>query len=232
MADASRRLEVRESRKSSALGTLAGWVMRLWCGTLRYEIEDRAGLTDRANFPGPVIFCLWHNRIFYAPDGWRQHVRPFRPRLVVLTSASHDGATLARAMAVLGMGAVRGSSSRRAVAALVGMKRALREGQDICVTPDGPRGPRYVLQAGPVKLAESAGAPIIPVHAFAASAWRLKTWDRFEIPKPFSRVRVVFDHALVVPPGLADDAFEAERARLEAILRNGAETSSHSDPEP
>lgn len=232
MADASRRLEIRDSRKSTALGKIAGWAMRLWCATLRYEIEDLAGITDRANFPGPVIFALWHNRIFYAPDGWRRHVRPSRPRLVVLTSASHDGSTLARAMAVLGMGAVRGSSSRRAVAALVGMKKALREGNDICVTPDGPRGPRYVLQPGPVKLAESAGAPIIPVHAFAASAWRLKTWDRFEIPKPFSKVRVIFDHALVVPPGLADDAFEAERVRLETVMRAGAEPSFHSDPEP
>jgi lysophospholipid acyltransferase (LPLAT)-like uncharacterized protein len=152
--------------------------------------------------------------------------------LVVLTSASHDGAALARAMGVQGMGAVRGSSSRRAVAALVGMKRALREGCDLCVTPDGPRGPRYVLQAGPVKLAESAGVPIIPVHAHAFSAWALKSWDRFLIPKPFSRVRVIYDHALVVPPGLADDAFEAERAKLEAVMRAGAEASYHSDPQP
>jgi lysophospholipid acyltransferase (LPLAT)-like uncharacterized protein len=232
MADASRRLEVRESRKSTVLGTCAGWLMRLWCGTLRYEIEDRAGVTDRAKFPGPVIFCLWHNRIFYAPDGWRRLIRSFRPKLVVLTSASHDGAALARAMGVLGMGAVRGSSSRRAVAALVGMKKALREGNDLCLTPDGPRGPRYELQPGPVKLAESTGAPVVPVHAFAFSTWRLKSWDRFEIPKPFSRVRVIFDRALVVPPGLADDAFEAERAKLEAVMRAGTEFSYHSDPEP
>lgn len=214
--------EVRESRKAKVLGTLAGWFMKLWAATLRYEIEDRSGVCTPGNFATPVMFALWHNRIFTLPPIWHKTGGNSR-KSVVLTSASHDGAMLSHAMAVFGLGAVRGSSSRRAVAALVGMKRALKEGLDVCITPDGPRGPRYEFQPGVVKIAESSGVPIIPIHATYASAWRLKTWDRLVIPKPFSRVRVVFDEKLVVPAGMDEAAFAAECDRLQAILRAGTD---------
>jgi len=214
--------EVRESRKAKMLGTLAGWIMRLWASTLRYRIEDRAGVCTPGNISTPVMFALWHNRIFTLPPIWYKTGGKSR-KTVVLTSASHDGSMLAHAMAVFGIGAVRGSSSRRAVAALVGMKRALKEGLDVCITPDGPRGPRYEFQPGVVKIAESAGVPIIPIHATYTSAWRLKTWDRLVIPKPFSRVDVVFDEKLVVPAGMDEAAFTAECDRLQAILRAGTD---------
>lgn len=232
MADPHRH-EIRESRKSTLLGTFAGWFMLLWCATLRYEIEDRAGVSRPGVFSGPVIFALWHNRIFYVPYAWTQLVKPVRPGLVVLTSASHDGATLAHSMAVLGMDAVRGSTSRRAVAALVGMRRALAQGKDVCITPDGPRGPCYAFQAGSVKLAESSQVPVIPVHGEASNSVRLETWDHLVIPMPFSRVRVIFDDALAVPPGLSEDAFEAERARIESVMRAATHDSDISpDPRP
>ncbi len=215
-----KRTQIRESRKSTFFGRAAGWLMRIHCMTLRYVVEDRAGFS-RGGISGPVIYCIWHDRILPVPHAWRKICRTPR-RLSVLTSASHDGAVLAHAMSVFGIGAVRGSSSRRAVAALVGMRQALRGGSDIAVTPDGPRGPRHVMQAGVLKLAETSAAPLVPVHVECSSAWRLKTWDRFLIPKPFSRVRVIFDEALAVPAGLADDDFEAWRRRLEDILRRGA----------
>ncbi len=215
-----KRTQIRESRKSTFSGRAAGWLMRLYCATFRYDIEDRCGFS-RGEVSGPVIYCLWHDGILSVPYAWRKICRKPR-RLAVLTSASHDGAVLAHAMSVFGIDAVRGSSSRRAVAALVGMRKALREGSDICITPDGPRGPRHVVQPGVLKLAETGGAPLVPVHVECSSAWRLKTWDRFMIPRPFSRVRVIFDEALAVPAGLADDDFEAWRRRLEGILRRGA----------
>ena len=216
------RTEIRGDRKAEILGTLAGWCMKLWSCTLRYEIEDRCGVTTPGGQPAPVIFALWHNRIFTIPPIWWKTGGNGR-KSVVLTSASHDGAMLSHAMAVFGLGAVRGSSSRRAVAALIGMKRALKDGLDVCITPDGPRGPRYGFHAGVIKLAESAGAPIIPIHATYSSAWRLKTWDRLVIPKPFSRVRVVFDEMLVVPPKLDEAAFETYRGRVQTILLDGAD---------
>ncbi len=214
--------EIRESRKARVLGTLAGWFMRAWSWTLRFEIEDRSGVITPGNVDAPVIFALWHNRIFTIPPIWWRTGGNSR-KTVVLTSASHDGAMLAHAMEVFGLGAVRGSSSRRAVAALVGMKRSLKEGCDVCITPDGPRGPRYTFQPGVVKLAESAKTPIIPIHASYDAAWRMKTWDRFVIPKPFSRVHVVFGEMIHVPSGLDEAAFSAECARIEAIMRAGAD---------
>lgn len=217
--------EIRESRKATILGTLAGWFMRLWCLTLRFEIEDRCGIGEKGNFDEPVIYALWHNRIFSVPAAWSRLCGGWR-KSVVLTSASHDGAMLARAVGVFGLGSVRGSSSRRGVAALVALRQALRGGTDACVTPDGPRGPRYVLQPGVLKIAETSGAPLIPIHVECPSAWRLKSWDRFRLPWPFSRVRVIFDEALAVPSGLSEDDFEAWRTKIEGILRAGVEDFS------
>ncbi len=211
--------EIRGSRKVTAIGTLAGWLMRGWCATLRLEIEDRCGLVA---LEGPVVYSLWHNRIFTVPAAWNKLCGRYR-KAVVLTSASHDGAMLARAVGVFGLGSVRGSSSRRGVAALVALRKTLREGRDVCLTPDGPRGPCYVLQPGLVKLAEASGAPVVPVHVEFSKSWRLKSWDGFHVPWPFSRVRVIFDQALAVPAGLSEGEFEAWRARIEAVMRAGVD---------
>lgn len=203
------------------LGTLAGWLMALLYRTLRVEVHDECALGDEAELP-PLIFIMWHNRILMVPPVWRSQTRG-RRRCAVLTSASHDGDMVANAMAVFGLSAVRGSSSRRAVAALVGLKRALREGMDICLTPDGPRGPRYKVQPGALKLAESTGAPLVPIHVKAASVWRLRTWDRFVIPKPFSRVQVTFGKPLYYQRGMDSECFESERQKLEVLLVAGTD---------
>lgn len=221
------RSEIRESGKSTFLGKLAGRIMQAYCATLRFEIVDRCGLTRPGGLPGPVIYCLWHNRIFTVPAAWKRACGKHR-QAVVLTSASHDGAALAKAVGIFGIGSVRGSSSRRGVAALVSMLKALRHKTDVCITPDGPRGPRYVIQPGLVKLAETSGAPIIPIHVEYPACWRLKTWDRFAIPKPCSKVRVIFDEALAVPQGLSEDDFETWRRRIEELmLRGTGETISN-----
>jgi lysophospholipid acyltransferase (LPLAT)-like uncharacterized protein len=218
----SKRSEIRGDRSSALLGTLAGWSMKLLFTTLRLDIRDHCGIShDPATMP-PAIYILWHNRFFVVPPAWNRICRGLR-RTVALTSASKDGAMVAAAMAVFGLGSIRGSSSRRAVAALVGLKRALTEGFDVCLTPDGPRGPRYKVQPGFLKLAESTGAPIIPIHLQFSNAWRFKTWDHFVIPKPFSRVIVTFDKPITIPRGLDDAAFEAARLNLETLLVDGTD---------
>ncbi len=214
--------QIRSDRRSSALGTLAGWCMKTLAATLRMEIRDECGLGSAARTASPVIYVLWHNRIFTVPPAWHQLCGAHR-RVVVMASASHDGDMVARAMAVFGMGAVRGSSSRRGVAAWVGLKRALAAGTDVCLTPDGPRGPRYVFQPGAVKLAQSSAAPLVPVHVRFSSAWHLKTWDRFVIPKPFSKVVVTFAAPIHIPRELAAAEFEAQRLDLETRLAAGAD---------
>ena len=217
-----KRIEIRTSRKVEWFGKLAGWMMRAVGATLRVTVEDRCGLTKPGGIPGPVVYALWHNRIFTIAPAWARVCGKHR-QSAVLTSASHDGAMVAHAVAVFGMGAVRGSSSRRAVAGLIGLRQALRNGIDVALTPDGPRGPRYRLQAGLVKLAQSAGTPVVPIHVRFGTAWRLRTWDGMVIPLPFSRVTLTFDEALAVPRGLDEDAFEAWRAALEERMRAGTD---------
>jgi lysophospholipid acyltransferase (LPLAT)-like uncharacterized protein len=209
--------EIRSDRKSAVLGMLAGWAMKLLGATLRFQVRDLAGVGAKDPAVPPVIMILWHNRFFSVPPAWQKLCGSHR-KMVVLTSASHDGDMVARAMAVFGLGAIRGSSSRRGVAALVGLKRASQEGLDICLTPDGPRGPRYIMQPGVIKLAESTGAPIVPIHVLFSSAWRLKSWDRFVIPKPFSRVEVTFGPAIHLSRGMDPETFENERLKLELLL--------------
>ena len=217
-----KRSEIRGDRKAELLGILAGSLMKIWSCTLRFQIEDRCGITTAGGTVRPVLFMLWHNRIFTLPPIWWRTGGNGR-KSVVLTSASKDGAILAGAMKFFGLGAVRGSSSRRAVAALIGMKNALKEGLDVCITPDGPRGPRYNFNPGVVKLAQATGAPIVPIHAHYASAWRLNTWDRLVIPKPFSRVTVTFDEMITVPTELDDVAFDLRVRAIEKILTLGTD---------
>lgn len=214
--------EVRSDRKSAALGTLVGWVMKLLTSSLRLEVRDHCGIGSPSAAVPPVIYILWHNRFFTVPAAWNQICSKHR-KAVTLTSASHDGDMVARAMAVFGLGAVRGSSSRRGVAALIGLKHALKDGFDVCLTPDGPRGPRYVLQPGVIKLAESSRAPVVPVHVTFSSALRLKTWDRFVIPMPFSRVEITFAEAIHLPRGMDETTFESERLRIESLLIHGTD---------
>jgi lysophospholipid acyltransferase (LPLAT)-like uncharacterized protein len=217
-----RRTEIRDSPKMIVIGTLVGWLMRVCSWSLRMDIESRWNHGEGETAAGPVIYALWHNRFFTVPPAFRKVYGKNR-RCVVLTSASHDGAMVARAMAVFGFEAVRGSSSRRGAAALVALTRAVRSGLDACITPDGPRGPRYEVHPGMVKLAVATGAPIIPIHVTFSSAWRLKTWDRFVIPKPFSRVRIVFDLPLVIDSSGGADGFEQQRLRVERAMIAGVD---------
>lgn len=187
--------------------------------TLRWRIDDRAGLLQEPMPREPVIWLCWHNRILFAPV-LHQHCFPLQ-RGAALTSASRDGEVLAATCGYFGIEAARGSSSRRGAAALRESLRYLKTGHDLCITPDGPRGPRYHLAPGVVLLAQVSGVPVMPVYFQPARAWRLKSWDGFVIPKPFSKVEVVFLPLRVIPRTDSPEAFEAERAALEAELRAG-----------
>jgi lysophospholipid acyltransferase (LPLAT)-like uncharacterized protein len=124
-------------------------------------------------------------------------------------------------MARLGMGSVRGSSSRRGSTALRELSVKIEEGYDLAVTPDGPRGPKYCLGPGVVFLAQKTGAPILPLHARYHHVFRLKTWDSFPIPLPFSRVDIILDPSITIDPSLLD--LEPERHKLEQLLKTNAQ---------
>ncbi len=208
---------VSVSPKARFYGWLIALVIRLFSMTLRYKLTDRAGIT-KDDPDERLIWAFWHNRMFALPIAYRRY---FSHRTgAVLTSASRDGEVLAATMQEFGCAAVRGSSSRRGTQALMGLMRWIEGGYDVCITPDGPRGPRYRLSPGMIKLAQKTGARILPIHVTYENAWKLKSWDRFRIPKPFSKVSVTLGPYLTVVADAEDDAFERERARIEQVLRD------------
>ena len=209
--------------KQQLLASLAAGIARLVFSTIRLRVTDHSGfLTNPPE--GPRILVFWHNRIPAISIGFLRHYpqkHPSRKGVSVLTSPSKDGDILAGVMANLGMGSVRGSSSRRGSTAIRELTSLLESGVDLAITPDGPRGPKYSLGPGAVFLSQKTGVPIMPLHARYHRAIRLKTWDNFAIPLPFSRVDITMDDYFTVDPETAD--LEAERLRLETLLREKAE---------
>lgn len=189
-----------------------------WGRTLRWEIHDHCGfLSERPS--RSLIFALWHNAMFAWPRAYKKYW-PERTG-AILTSASRDGEVVAGAIEEMGATPVRGSSSRRGAAALIELKHWIQRGYDIAITPDGPRGPSQVLQPGMVKLAQGLGVTILPMRLIYDRPWRLKTWDRFQIPRPFSRVQLHIGPYVEVPAELDAAGFERERLRIETLMREG-----------
>jgi len=201
-------------QRAAAWGVANG--MRLLAGTLRYRVNGGRG---PARLPdGPVIFALWHNRLALCMKAFESFVRVHQsqPRLAALISASKDGALLAAILQRFGVEPVRGSSSRRGAQAVLELASWAERGYDLAVTPDGPRGPCYVVQEGVMALAQVTGLPIVPYSCRVGWRIQLKSWDRFQIPLPFSCCEMTFGEPIHVPRG-ADDA---ERARLREVLRS------------
>ncbi len=187
--------QIHTDHKSVILGKVLGWLIRLSCWTLRLKIIDDVNLSSVNT--RPLMMLLWHNRIMIPP--FCLMMRKKKIKVTVLTSASRDGTILASAMSVFGLGAIRGSSSRRGVAALIAMKQALEAGESVCVTPDGPRGPMYQFQEGSLALARKTNALIAPIKVQFSKHWTLNSWDQFKIPHPFSKVTVHFMEPKEVP---------------------------------
>jgi len=207
--------------KKRAAGALIVGLMRAICGTCRFRLEDRAGITE--SLPDkPMIWLIWHNRIFSIIPAYLKYL-PSR-RGASLTSASGDGDYIAATVEAVGVSAVRGSSSRRGAAALLGLVDWVKRGFDVLIVPDGPRGPRYRMGPGVVKLAQVTGASVLPIRIEYGSAWIFKSWDRFRLPKPFTTVTVIFEPLVDMSPDLDDEAFEEARLLLERTLNPQDET--------
>jgi lysophospholipid acyltransferase (LPLAT)-like uncharacterized protein len=192
--------------------TWAGFLaIRLIGPTLRYSVswEDGApGSLDKR----PIIYSFWHRCVFPAAYLWRNR------NIRVMTSQSYDGEYIARIIQKFGFVPVRGSSSRGAVGALLGMRREVEQGWTVAFTIDGPRGPMYVAKPGPVVLARSTGIPMSVFHIAVERAWILKTWDRFMIPKPFSRVLMRVAGLMNVPAEASDKNMGDMHTRMQAAL--------------
>ncbi|MDQ6622474.1 MAG: lysophospholipid acyltransferase family protein [Verrucomicrobiota bacterium] len=206
---------------SRGLQVLAFRLIEALARTLRYEFDDRAGVVEKPA-AHPFIIAIWHNRLLLLPYVVRRFISARKPTAII--SASRDGALLADMVQRFGFNSVRGSRSRRGASALMQLMEILGGGGDLAITPDGPRGPVYEINPGIVFLAQKSGAPVLAVNMEFSSAWRLKSWDRFFIPKPFSRVRVTFAEPQLIAATADKNEFERERLRLQEAMMQLVET--------
>ena len=201
-------------------GWLAAWVVRLIGITLRWEVHGWDNWKAADALGKRIVYVFWHNEIFAATWLWRKR------GIVVMSGYNFDARFTAQVIQKLGYEIARGSASRGAARALVGMVRAVQRGHDAAFTTDGPRGPRLVAKPGAVMLAKATGAAIVCFHTRPANAWVFKkSWDRTEIPHPFARIAAFIAPPILVPPD-ADDAVQAEKLRevqetLDGLVRRG-----------
>lgn len=181
--------------------------------TVRFEIQGWENW-EAASANGAVpIYSFWHNRVFLATYFWQ------RRGIVVMTSQSFDGEYIARFIQRFGYGAARGSSTRGGVGAIVEMARLMRAGCPTAFTIDGPQGPKYVAKMGAVLLAKKTGQPILPFTITAYRCWTAKkSWDQFQVPKPFSRARVDIASPIYVSANADEAQLLSKREELQQAL--------------
>lgn len=209
---ASTALSRRRLLQARAIAAAGAPLIGSLCRTLRWRVEGMdhyAAIVARRREP---IFAFWHGRILPATWFWRGR------GIVVMTSQNFDGEWIARIIRRFGYGAARGSTSRGARRALIQLKRDVAAGRPAAFTVDGPRGPAGRVQPGAVWLAGVTGNPILPFHIEAERYWSASSWDRTQIPRPFSAVAVAIGAPFDVPDPSEDGVIEAHRSRLEHVL--------------
>ncbi len=193
-------------------GLLAAQGIRAWMSTLEYRslYYDRS-LDAQIGCDQPRIYVFWQEYIL-VPLYLRGHCD-----LAMLLSKHRDADVLARMAYHMGFDCVRGSTNRGSTAALLDMTRRGKH-MHLTITPDGPRGPRRKLAIGPVYLASRTGLPIVPLGFGADRPWRVRSWDRFVVPRPFSQVRGIIGPAVHIPADLDRDELEVRRQGVERLL--------------
>jgi lysophospholipid acyltransferase (LPLAT)-like uncharacterized protein len=186
--------------------------LRVLAMTVRIQFVRGERLFERWARGERLIVAFWHNRAVMMPV-------PCRGRaLCIMNSQSRDGEIASRALARWGIRSVRGSATRGGAGGFLQLVRAYRDGYDLAVVPDGPRGPRYVVKPGVIHLARATGAPIVPVTHAATRQRQVRSWDRLIIPLPFSRVVYVVGEPLIVPRHADEQEVERLRRELETRL--------------
>lgn len=185
-------------------------LVKIIASTYRFGMVDLKNESDILDGGGSLIYASWHQRFFPGITFFAT-----RKPIAIMISRSRDGEIISRAADVLGWSVVRGSSSRGGTEALQEIKRLALSGYKIGHILDGPRGPSGVVKPGLLSIAKVAGIPIIPTITSAQKRWTFNSWDRFMLPKPFSRIIIRFGRAIYVPAHLRADEFEQQRLFVE-----------------
>ncbi|WP_157471362.1 lysophospholipid acyltransferase family protein [Halodesulfovibrio spirochaetisodalis] len=189
---------------------------KVWCRTLRFEEIGREKLDELWDAGTPMVTCLWHDELFPL-----MHVRR-NLQIIAVVSQSSDGEILAQVLEKLGLLTSRGSSSRGGVKALLRVARTMKKSHYLgCITVDGPRGPRHVAKEGAVFLAHRSNAKMVPIRIGMSNSYVFqKAWDKFQVPLPFSKIKIVFGEPYDLAEGeLGNEYLENERLRLEDKLK-------------
>ena len=188
--------------------------------TARVRQINKESLKDSIKEYGSVIVATWHKNIFFSIWLLRNN------DLTALISSSDDGEAIYDVFSKFGYNAVRGSTSRGGIPALKQLIKLLEQKNSVAITPDGPLGPPEKIQSGVVLLAKYSGMPIIPWHYEADSQWRLKSWDRHKIPKPFTAVVESYGDPVLVPKDLSSEEVHDYCAKLETALKKLAKKTN------
>jgi lysophospholipid acyltransferase (LPLAT)-like uncharacterized protein len=209
-------MRIRNPWLIRALGLLVACFVRLWVGTVSYRYRPLGPSMDphQPNFNGRYIYAFWHENILLPAYQYG------RPDIHVLISEHADGQLIAEACRHLRFRLVRGSTDRRGSVKAVRQMIQLAGKSHLAVTPDGPRGPRRKVQAGLVFLAARTGLPIVPMGIAWRRAWRMKSWDRFALPVPWSRASLVTAEPIRVPESVDKAELEVYRKRVEQALEH------------
>jgi lysophospholipid acyltransferase (LPLAT)-like uncharacterized protein len=212
-AEHSTRLSAAERRKAAIIAAVGSPLIGALASTWRWHVDGFHHYEAATADGRPPIFAFWHGRILGATCFWRDR------GIVVMISENFDGEWIARIVQRFGYGTARGSSSRGGVRALVQLRRALASGRIAGFSVDGPRGPARVAQPGAAWLAGATGHPIVPFHIEAERFWTIGSWDRTQVPKPFSRMALTIGPPLYVR-STDESVIEEARVRLQSDLES------------
>ncbi len=199
--------------KWNVIGVLGKFVLWLWAKSTRITVRGEEAYLRLREEKRPVILLAWHGKIFLVPYFFRKR------RIMPLVSPSEDGEIASRVMGRWGYKVLRGSSSHSIHRAWSLMKKELEKGGELIIVPDGPRGPDRRMKPGALKLAQETGAHLVPFSFTSSRKKILRSWDRFLIPLPFSKIAAVFGKPFTVPPDVEGEAFERLLRRTESDLR-------------
>jgi lysophospholipid acyltransferase (LPLAT)-like uncharacterized protein len=209
------RVKIARLITSELFITLLYRLNRIYSGTFRLTIENEEEWLDYLNNGGTVLLCIWHQQFF---SGIRhcQNYKDFNPSLMI--SQSKDGKIVAGVAERSGWNPVRGSSSKGGVVALKNMIANLKKSRLSAHIVDGPRGPSGVVKPGVIRLAHATNAAIVPFYVSAENAWHFNSWDKFLLPKPFSKVTLRFGKMINFQRVKDKDLLEKQRRQLEDIM--------------